>query len=156
MNIFILDNDPRLAALYHVDKHVVKMILESAQLLSSAVRLSGIDAGYRLTHKNHPSSIWTRKSLSNWIWLKEFSCHLNDEFKYRFNHTKNHKSYDMILTLPTPIIDDIGLTPFALAMPEEYRCDDAVESYRKYYNLDKKHIHKWSKRSVPSWIDISN
>ncbi len=64
MNIFLLDIDWQINATYHVDKHVVKMILESAQLLSTAVRLSGIDAGYKAAYKNHPCAIWTRQSLA--------------------------------------------------------------------------------------------
>ena len=151
MNIFVLDNDIEVCAQYHVDKHVVKMILESAQLLSSAVRLSGIDAGYRLTHQNHPCSIWVRESLSNWIWLRDLSAALNDEYRFRYCKDINHKSYDVVRNLPQPNIDDIGLTPSRLAMPEEYQTDDAVESYRTYYKHDKRDIAAWKNRTIPYW-----
>ena len=151
MNIFVLDDDIEICAQYHVDKHVVKMILESAQLLSSAVRLSGIDAGYRLTHQNHPCSIWVRESLSNWIWLRDLSNALNAEYRYRYDKDINHKSYDVIETLPEPNIEDLGLTPFRLAMPDDYKTDSAVESYRIYYMNDKRDIATWKNREIPHW-----
>lgn len=106
MNIFYLDKDSSKSVQYYVDKHVVKMITEYAQLLSTAVRLSGIDAGYKVTHQNHPSAIWTRESLSNWLWLKDLSYELNKEYMYRYQKTHNHKSFDTILSLPTPNIPD--------------------------------------------------
>ena len=65
MNIFVLDNDPFKAAEYQCDKHVVKMVLETAQLLCSAHET----APYKRTHYNHPCAIWTRSSLSNYMWL---------------------------------------------------------------------------------------
>jgi hypothetical protein len=71
MNIFILDEIPEKCARYHCDAHVIKMILESAQMLSTTVRLSGIDRGYKITHQNHPCTLWTGESLSNWQWLRE-------------------------------------------------------------------------------------
>lgn len=84
MNIFILDNDVSKCAMYHCDKHVVKMILESAQMLSTVIRESGIDCGYKITHLNHPCTIWTRESLSNWKWLRNLVEALNQEYKFRF------------------------------------------------------------------------
>jgi len=155
MNIFTLDYDPYQAAVLHCDKHVVKMITESVQLLSTAVRLSGIDAGYRKTHMNHPSNIWARESLSNWLWIKALTEGLHDEWKYRYNHPESriHKAYGVMCELPHPNIKDIGLTPFALAMPEQFRKEDPVESYRHYYAVDKKHLHVWSKRNTPDWIN---
>lgn len=151
MNIFVLDTNIQLCAEYHVDKHVVKMILESAQLLSGAVRLSGIDAGYRLTHQNHPCSIWVRESLSNWIWLRDLTSALNEEYCFRYAKTVNHKSYDVVCGLPQPNIDDIGLTDFRLAMPDDYKSANAVDSYRKYYMNDKRAIAAWKNRTTPHW-----
>jgi hypothetical protein len=152
VNIFVLDRDPKKCATYHNNSHVVKMITESAQMLSTAVRISGIDIGYRITHINHPCTVWVRKSKSNWLWLREMVEHLHDEWKYRYDHTNNHKAYDIILTLPIPNLPDIGLTSFALAMPEIYRTDDPVESYRQFYIHDKSHLAKWKKRDIPEWF----
>ena len=151
MNIFLLDEDPKKCAEQHTDKHVVKMILESVQMMSSAVRIAGIDSGYRLTHKNHPCSIWVRKSLSNYNWLKQLVEELNAEYKYRYGKDINHKSYDVMKTLPEPNIPDIGLTEFALAMPEKYKNDNAVVAYRNYYKGEKKHLFSWKMRKTPEW-----
>ncbi len=159
MNIFVLDKDPATAAQYHTDSHVVKMILESAQMMSTTVRLSGVetDIAYKIAHKNHPCTIWTRQSLTNWRWLGSLAHYLNEEYKYRFGHIKNHKSYDVISKLPWPDIPDIGLTYFAQAMPDIYRIEkDSVQSYRNYYLNEKKHLFKWTKRSQPFWIENSN
>ncbi|QPJ64686.1 MAG: hypothetical protein G3M78_04485 [Candidatus Nitrohelix vancouverensis] len=151
MNIFILDTDPSRCARYHCDRHVVKMILESAQLLSGAVRLSGLDCGYKLTHANHPCAIWTRRSLSNWNWLRKLAAALNKEYRYRFRKTVNHKSFDMIQSLPSPAIADCGLTAFAQAMPEQYRQADASAAYRNYYVGEKSRLLKWTRRQTPVW-----
>ena len=152
MNIFVLDDDHQKCAQYHCDKHVVKMILEYAQILSTNVRIANdCESGYKITHRNHPCTIWARKSLSNWLWLKKLSYHLNEEYKYRYGHIRNHKSYDVIETLPTPNIPDVGLTPFAQAMPDYCKADDAVDAYRRYYILEKKDIVNWKKRNLPNW-----
>lgn len=151
MNIFVLDYDTRKCAEYHVNKHVVKMITESAQLLSTAVRVSGIDAGYKITHLNHPCSIWCRESLSNWRWLKQLTDSLCEEYCFRYDRF-SHKAHDMATSLPEPKIPDLGLTKFALAMPEQYQTDCAIESYRNYYRFDKYHLHEWGKREKPDWL----
>lgn len=152
MNIFVLDKDPELAAKYHTDKHVIKMILESAQMMSTAIRTTGVDVGYKMTHLNHPCTIWVRTGLANWKWLGSLAYYLNQEFIFRFNKTANHKSYDVIASLPWPNIPDIGLTPFAQAMPEIYRNDDAVIAYRTYYLKEKAHLFQWTNREPPFWI----
>jgi hypothetical protein len=153
MNIFVLDKNVEKCAKYHCDKHVIKMILESAQMMSAVVRLNGYDAGYKLTHKNHPCTIWARKSLSNYKWLKTLTKLLNDEYRYRYGKEINHKSYDMVLTLPTPKLPDIGLTPFAQAMPDQYRNKNAVKAYRDYYINEKSSFLTWTKRKAPKWIN---
>ena len=150
MNIFVLDNDITACARYHNDKHVVKMILESAQMLSTAVRLSGIEEGYRPTHKNHPCSIWARSSLANWHWLRDLTLALNEEYKFRYKPV-DHKSAVVVSNLPEPNIDNVGLTPFAQAMPDVYRNEDPVKAYRDYYMGDKQHLAQWTKREVPNW-----
>lgn len=154
MNIFVLDLNPKVAAIQHVDKHVVKMILEYAQMMSTAVRMSGLDSGYKIAYKNHPCTIWVRQSLSNWIWLGNLSYYLNEEYKFRFGHRHqiDHKSYSVIKSLPFPNIPDYGYTPFAQAMPNQYKHSDPVIAYRSYYIGEKSHIFKWTKRKTPPWI----
>lgn len=157
MNIFILDEDVKRCAEYHCDKHVIKMILESAQMLSTVLRENGQEYGYKPTHKNHPCTKWAASSKSNWLWLRDLAKELNSEYRFRYNKDVNHKSYDMIMTLPEPDIDDIGLTDFALAMPDEYKtASNTVESYRKYYIGEKKDIANWTGRNVPEWFILAS
>ena len=159
MNIFVLDQNIRKCAEYHCDKHVIKMILESAQMLSSVVRIQGHDIGYKLTHKNHPCTIWARESLSNYLWLLQLTEDLNSEYRYRYNKEVNHKSYDMVKTLPIPNLPAIGLTPFAQAMPEQYKNKNTVQAYRSYYLNEKSNILQWTKREPPffykEWISFN-
>lgn len=154
MNIFYLDQNLSKAAEYHVDSHVVKMVTEYAQLLSSAVRLSGIDAGYKLTHKNHPCAIWVRESLDNWLWLRELARELNKEYRFRYQRDTDHKAWTVIETLPLPNIPSIGMTNFRLAMPDDVKHYDPIIAYRNYYIKHKQHIAKWKNRNIPTWFDI--
>ena len=152
MNIFYLDRDLEKCVQAHVDSHVVKMVTEYAQLLSSAVRHSGIDAGYKLTHVNHPCAIWTRESLDNWLWLRDLAEALNYEWMYRYDHSINHKAFDMVRRLPLPNIDRKGITQFRLAMPDDVKVEDPIQSYRNYYNVHKQHIASWKHRDMPEWF----
>ena len=153
MNIFYLDKDIKKCAEYHSDKHVVKMITETAQLLNSVYYFTGENnkAKYKLTHKNNPCAVWVRESLSNWKWLKEFGVALYDEYKYRYNN-KTHKAGEVILGLTEPSLMDMGLTEFALAMPKQYRCADPVTAYRSYYIGEKKGIARYTNRDFPEWL----
>ena len=152
MNIFYLDSDIESCARFHCDKHVIKMILESAQILCTVLWMYDIPAPYRSTHKHHPCVIWANESLSNWLWLKELAYALNKEYQYRFNHQKNHKSYDVILTLKSPPVIDLGLTKQPQVLPEEFKQVDPVRAYRAYYKDCKRHLAQWTKREVPSWF----
>lgn len=153
MNIFILDYDMTKSVQMYPDKHVVKMILEYAQLLSSASRLMGLDQGYKLTHQHHPCTKWLLESITNWSYLWALSDHLNEEWKYRWQHDHNHKSFEVILDLEWPLdLPDVGLTRFAQAMPDEYKHTDAVEAYRAYFNGEKRHLFNWTNRPIPEWI----
>lgn len=151
MNIFVLDINIKTCARYHCDRHVVKMILESAQMLSTVCRLSGIDAGYGITHANHPCSKWARESLSNWRWLRALAAELNTEYRRRYGRNIDHKSMAVIESLPEPAMPDIGLTPFAQAMPDDCKGGNAVRAYRKYYRRHKRHIATWRATAKPKW-----
>ena len=155
MNIFILDYDVRKCAQYHVDKHVVKMILETAQLLCGVhwVAESQYLIPYKLSHKNHPCSIWARKSLSNYLYLCELGLELCKEYTYRYG--KRHKSQDVIewCLIHKPNIPDIGFTEPAKAMPDEYKVESVVESYRNYYMGAKSEFAVWKNREKPFWFN---
>ena len=154
MNIFVLDNDTKKCAVYHNDKHVVKMILEYAQLLCGAHHMteSKYEIPYKLSHKNHPSAIWTRECIENYIWLCDLGLDLCEEYTYRYG--KRHKSQDIIewaLIHKPSIKTNNDITPFALAMPDECKVGDAVESYRTYYMTEKRKIANWKNRETPEW-----
>ena len=152
MNIFYLDEDLRKCAELHCDKHVVKMILEYAQLLSSACRVSGLDVGYKLTHKNHPCAIWTRASESNYLWLVDLAHHVNEEYKYRYGHTCNHKSFDLICELPLPELPKLGWTEPPKCMPDEFKVPSVIKSYHNYYKGAKANIATYKNRNIPEFM----
>lgn len=167
MNIFYISEDPRQAAEWMVDKHVVKMILESAQLLSTAHRvLDGKKVEkayvlydqreqimYKATHINHPSAIWTRTSIENYNWLVDHFFALCDEYKFRYG--KVHKCYSMGFYLQSPPknLCEYDMTEMPRCMPDEYKDKESViNSYRNYYRISKKELHTWTKRNPPEWI----
>ena len=158
MNIFYLDKNPRKCAEYHCNKHVVKMILETAQLLCGAHHYHGNVAPYKKTHINHPSAIWTRESLDNYKWLVELGKELCREYTYRYSDDgkppKVHKSQAIIEWCEShlPKIESKGITPIALAMPDEYKSSNAVKSYRSYYIGEKNGILDYKRREKPQWI----
>ena len=172
MNLFILSIDPARAAEQMMDKHVNKILLEAVQMLCTAMRVlepelceSVATTLYKLAHKNHPVTIWCRTSRANFIWTLDLVDALHEEWKYRYGHpeTKIHKSYKVaqILRANIPADDKFlssesrGITPFALAMPDEYKDPegDAVKSYQAYYmSPEKRRIASWTKRrSAPAW-----
>ena len=155
MNIFFLDENPTLSAKYHVDKHVVKMILETAQLLCGVHHTTDQvtdQVPYKLSHKNHPCAIWARESLSNYLYLCELGLELGKEYTYRYG--KRHKSIEVIewCIINKPNIPDIGFTTPAMAMPDEFKVDSVVESYRNYYMGAKISLASWKNREKPFWF----
>ena len=182
MNIFYLDKDPVVAAQMSCDKHVVKMILESAQMLCTVKRvLDGTEytdltkngrkiKRWRLNNSNeeaiiykagwlkHPSTQWVMKSAYNYIWLYKHMMALNDEYKLRYNHTKDHmciqKLGQLLKTPPYNAPINIKGTDATPAMPDHCKIpNDVVGSYRKYYILEKRRFAKWEKPNavMPDW-----
>ena len=155
MNIFVLDEDVRKCAEYHNNSHCVKMVLETAQLLCGVHHMTAqvtLQVPYRLSHKNHPCSIWARECIENYIWLCNLGIELAKEYTFRYD--KRHKSQDVIewcIENKPQLRKNLELTPFALAMPDDYKSSDAIESYRRYYIIDKSHIANWKKRIKPLW-----
>ena len=155
MNIFILDTNPKKCAEYHVDKHVVKMVLETSQILCGVHHMTNSQyiIPYKLSHKNHPCCIWARECMENYNWLCELGIELCEEYTYRYG--KRHKSQDIIewAMIHKPNIRSNGsLTPFALAMPDECKVGNSVESYRQYYMVAKRDFATWKYRETPSWF----
>lgn len=147
MNIFVLDRDPTVAAMLHLDKHVVKMPLETAQILSTIS-----DGPYKPTHRHHPCTIWARQSTGNYQWLVRLGIALCQEYTHRYG--KRHKSQDVIEQLVTaPVTVPEGeMSEFAQAMPDACKRADAVLAYREYYRVHKAGMASWKGRDVPEWM----
>jgi hypothetical protein len=182
MNLFILDHDHTLNAQYHIDLHVGKMQLEAVQLMTTTLwvdkllgyvpralekeerdeltRAKKLEPSieerqftrYLPTHVNHPCAIWARTSDANFNWIGDYVLALNEENKWR--GFKDHASCAELLRLPEPQrLTCEGLTPFAQAMPDEYRSPDPVDAYRHYYMGEKANMAVWRKRGKPDWWD---
>ena len=179
MNIFYLHNDPKKCAELHADKHVVKMILEYAQLLSTAHRVldgticdtftnsgrrkkayiiadSRNDVMYKSTHINHPSAIWVRQSVMNYKWLHSLLDALCKEYTFRYG--KIHKVereglLDRLQITPTNINSYAEFTEPTPAMPDVFKVSgNSVRSYINYYLGAKQHLASWKKRQTPEWF----
>ncbi len=154
MNIFILDWNIYKNVQYYGNKHVIKMITESAQILSSAIHLSNTELNenvYKLTHQHHPCVKWVTESLSNWMWLKQLVIELNKEYVYRYNKNVNHLAYEKVLTYPIPNLNDIGPTPFKIVVKDKIN-NNVVDCYRYSYMTNKRHLAIWKKRETPKWF----
>lgn len=178
MNIFYLSHNPEKCAQQHVDKHCVKMILETAQLLSTAHRvldgevkrmktktgrwktyheLPGVrnNVLYSSTHVNHPSAIWARKNNANYNWLWSLMDSLCKEYTYRYGKVHKCEQTGLLLELSSsPKNIPIGtFTEPTPAMPDQYKVPgNSILSYHNYYNGEKQRMFSWKKRETPEWI----
>ena len=181
MNLFILYNDPVKSAQAHGDKHVIKMILEACQMLYTAhwtasypqlltktrLKLATPESlataplskaetrGYQAAHINHPCTKWIRASLENYHYACDLGISLGEEYTYRWGKTHACEEHVRWLKANPPPLPQIGKTPFAIAMDDEYKiCDDAVESYRNYYLTAKKEkgLLVYTRRQAPSFL----
>ncbi len=160
MNIFYLDYDPTESARCLVDKHVVKMPIESAQLLSTAHRvLDGTEelcnvTLYKKTHQNHPSAKWVRNSIEHYRWLYQHYISICVEYTRRYG--KKHKSQTLqyALSITPKHLPNDGFVEPPQVMPNEYKSESTVEAYRDYYRNEKKDIASWSNTiSPPNWFN---
>ena len=179
MNIFYLDHDVTECAKMHNDKHVVKMILEYAQLLSTAHRiLDGTELSvlsatgrkkkvwqlpdnrdsvlYSCTHANHPSAIWVRQSDKNYDWLFAMFQALMTEYTHRYDKVHATSRLEQYLAQLPKNIPQKGFTEPTPAMPDEVKIPgDSIKSYRNYYINNKVHLASWKKRQVPEWFNAN-
>lgn len=180
MNIFYVDTDANIAAQSMVDKHVVKMILESAQLLSTAHRIldgevkvvanakgrktkryvladSREDVIYKSTHANHPSAVWARENSANYDWLYDHMMALGREYTHRYGrmHLSIQKLETILSVRPNKIPFSNVMTKMPSCMDDDYilASQDPVANYRNYYNKGKAALHRWTNRLPPSWIE---
>jgi len=170
VNIFYLDRNPKIAAQMHCDKHVVKMVLEYAQILSTAHRvIDGHGAAdreglYQIAHKNHPSTAWARSSRGNYNWLSDLWGYLGDEYTHRYGKVHKAATKEWLHYSPNNIPYKRFMAlhiPPPQCMPDEYKCnpntasiDDTISAYRAYYRGEKAHFAKWTNRSEPAWFDM--
>lgn len=177
MNIFYLSNNVTECAEFHNNRHVVKMILEYTQLLSTAHRvLDGKEVVektakgrnvtrwvlpepldnilYKATHINHPSAIWVRKSADNYLWLHQMLLALIKEYTYRYEkHHKCEAISSYLNSVPINIGKEVFTEPTP-AMPDECKIiGDSIRSYRNYYVMKKQHIAAWKNRPIPEWFN---
>ena len=179
MNIFYVDSNPEVAARNMVDRHVVKMILETAQLLSTAHRVidgeeyvgqsqSGRKAKrwrlsgnadaimYAATHINHPSAVWVRENSANYDWLYDHLLALGSEYTHRYGrtHLTIDKLKDILEDAPENIEQSNLMTKMPSCMDKQYIVSlDPITNYRNYYNYGKTDLLRWSNRPPPQWID---
>ena len=156
MNIFFLDKTPEFSAEYLCDKHIPKMLLESAQMLSTSYqRYRGIQKGlYKPAYPNHPMTKWVGKNRSNFEWALVNAIEIEEEYEIRFN--KIHKSGQIITEIE---LNDLrfklpegDFTDPPQCMPDEYKDNDYVTAYRNYYKGEKEYFAKWEKgRQQPEW-----
>lgn len=180
MNIFHLDKDPVVAAKMMCDKHVVKMIIEYAQLMSTAHRILDGEEYYdktkngrkikrwrlrgeaeerllyKASHVNHPSNIWVRENNENYRWLYKHFRALCAEYTHRYGkvHLTEQKLKGQLWFSPKNINQVGKMTRFAQAMPDHCKMDDPVEAYRNYYIQEKSYMAKWTNRAVPEWFQL--
>lgn len=169
MNIFVVDLDPNEAARQLCDKHVFKMHTESVQLLVSLANNLGIK--HHTLKKNgtlhqggyphHPCCKWLEESINNVDWLLHHAYELCYEHQRRswlrgedvlpFSYSQLNSWVGIALPWVQQIVPNVLRTPFPQCMPEQYRCDNAVEAYRAYYIGDKSSIAEWKHLSPPAW-----
>ena len=160
MNIFHLHKDPKTCAEYHCDKHVVKMILETGQMLSTAYRrhfdecyFYNVDL-YKTAYPRHPMTVWVGNSGGNFSWTMQLLEHLLQQYELRYNkvHTtsrifyllKNNLKYWQDLT------GEFMRPP--LCMPDKYKSEDYIKSYRDYYIGEKKRFAKYTAVDFPEFL----
>jgi hypothetical protein len=182
MNIFALSPVPEIAARWHCDKHVSKMIVESGQMLSTAHRiLDGVmdrrlsktgktrvrywelederseSTLYKAVHTGHPCTVWTMTSHLNYKWHYQLFTELCKEYTFRYGkkHLTEKVLHD-ILKDPPKNIKMSHMTPFALAMGAAPECIDhcdPIGSYQNFYQTKQSRFSmKWSKREIPHWF----
>ena len=180
MNIFYLHPNTKTCAQHHCDKHVVKMIIEYAQLMSTAHRvLDGKlyvdktannrrikrwrlpaqhmeDVVYKASHVNHPSGKWCRMTKENYGYLYSLWIELCKEYTHRYGrkHLTQEKLEHILVNTPKNM-PSAGVTTMPQAMPDDVKMPDPLDGYRKYYRTYKRDFAKWTNRQVPEWFNAS-
>lgn len=155
MNVFYLHENPFTAAEQLCDQHVLKMGIESAQMLATAHWMNESEAPYKKAHVNHPSTIWTRSSSKHYDWLVNHAKGIFKEYTNRYGKTHKTESVLRWLDENRPKLEDKGFVPPPQCMPEEYKNHDTVKAYRDFYIYDKvliKGLNYNRKDNAPEWL----
>lgn len=166
MNVFVLGRDPRQCAESLHDKHVIKMCLETAQIISTAARLTGNTMGFELyepTHEKHPWVQWAIEGMNSDRWriymLLRMCMHMSCEYRFRWAKATHHESWKTVHPLlvhfrPSSYAPNWDEFTFPLCMPDAYKqaASSPIEAYRLYYMGEKMEGQKWTKRGMPTWI----
>lgn len=177
MNLFVLSLDPEENAAMHCDQHVVKMILEATQVMCTTLRidrcfgstprpltkeeLSSLRASegapahwYKATHPNHPLCVWARSHKEHYRFVRRYALSLHAEFQRRFG--KRHRSGDLCETLPDPVhpVDGPWVVRPVLCMPDRYKGEDPVQSYRSFYSAEKTRFAQYRHGPAPAWLAV--
>ena len=168
MNIFVLSISPKQSAIYHGDKHVIKMLLEACQMLYTAHWVCNPlkveeapfakngKRGYKAAHLNHPCTKWVRETRGNYMWTASLAIALADEYEYRWpGRVHACREHAVWLKANIPANLTMGQTPFAIAMDPEFRVEgNAISSYRKYYIQSKsaKGLTVYTRRNIPKFL----
>jgi hypothetical protein len=149
MNIFATSPDPRLCAQDLDDKRVVKMTLETGQIISTARHLLGLPAPYKPTHQNHPCVLWALNEV-HMQWLLRLLIALSEEYNYRFN--KSHKTGEtMAELLPAGWEHE---TPNYFVNCTTFQDLPVHEAYKRYLCwkwIGDKRVPVWTRRGQPRW-----
>ena len=177
MNLFFLHIDPKKCAIFHCDKHVVKMILELVQMLYTANNVMGniIEGGYRSFSPQHPTCIWIRQCEKNYLYACLVAKYLCEEYTFRYGRIHTCEKHVDILTQSVSFLkfktipykegvvlsynkkfQELGHTPVPLAMFDDVKYPDTFKSYRMYYIVYKRRFAKWTKRDIPWWYTSGN
>ena len=180
MNIFYLHEDPVQNAKWHIDKHIVKMPIEYAQLLSTAHRMldgweyygktangrkikrwrlfdEREDLLYKASHVNHPSAQWVRYSKQNYMVMWKIYMATLAEYTNRYGRVHKTSELSMSLMRPPRFIKDKGLTPIPQCMPDYCKVENnPIQAYRTYYIQEKKGFASWKNREIPEWYNAKD
>lgn len=154
LNLFILSEDPVIAARMQCNAHITKMPVETAQLLVTAFPNGTMP--YRHTHTNNPCALWVRESLTNYRWAVLHGLALCEEYTRRYGRVHATQVVVELLLDSEPELPNVGLTPFARAIKQPWKDAtqemDIVTAYRRFYVGDKARFARWKpKVTAPDW-----
>ena len=180
MNIFYLHEDPIQNAKWHIDKHIVKMPIEYAQLISTAHRLldgemylgktaigrnikrwrlhdEREDILYKASHINHPSAIWVRESIENYFEMYKLYMAVLAEFTNRYGKVHGSSKPSIALIRPPSNIPMVKGTQLPQCMPEICKVkNNPILAYRNYYIVEKNSFASWKNREIPEWFQTKD